>query len=535
MNLDFVITTPQFVQAQHHRLEEYKAFIKEIQRVGIDVAKRDKRFAKMKQFPPPKASLYSSIYKDLILPFKHVAFDEAQWGKHIESMTHLAVRDLYRTCTLLISGTFVANVWSDIFTFVDLIPGHPFKTMKDFQRGFSKDRARPPKTQFNNLNRFLLGFVVARPNSVLRLKDATILHAEFELSDTDEQEVTFWMMKWYQAIQAIAKQRRYAEDISESTNNDDDRTMRLVQAAQMVACHPRMSEAASSQVQPLQVSQLLDTFKQLLESHMATEDRNYDATIGASDGVTEGAQFKQHTIDTAEFLYAQRKTNIMLEVFKKHKLPDNETSSSGDPPAQATPKQKRVSWLKKLRQMDDDDLYSARLQKIVDLILDCRYKHSGQKIVVFSHYLRFLDLLGEALHRQDKSHKIRVYQFNGQMSIVDREVAKVQFSEASSDDLNVILVTAGCGGAGVNLASASVVIQSEVWWNRNEEMQAWFRVRRPGQEHEVTIYIVVATNSAVDYHIIATRDRKSAVLRDMMAVLRREDEKDPEIPEVVPY
>lgn len=185
--------------------------------------------------------------------------------------------------------------------------------------------------------------------------------------------------------------------------------------------------------------------------------------------------------------------------------------------------------------MDNATLVSPRVQKITELILSCQRRHPERKIVVFSHYLRFLDLLHENLRRQDKSYNIRVLQFNGQMSLADREITKVEFAEARLSDLNVILVTAGCGGAGVNLASGSVVIQSEVWWNRNEEMQAWFRVRRPGQEHEVYIYLIAATNSIVDYHIMATRNEKSKVVTDMMAILRREDEKSPEIPEVVPY
>lgn len=121
----------------------------------------------------------------------------------VKPKTHLEIKALFRTYTLLISGTFIANEWSDIYTFIDLIPGHPVETMADFQRAFSMP---PPTTQLDNLNHFFWVSLLPAPNSVLRLHNAAEEHAEFELSEDEDGQATFWVMNWYQTTQISAQQ-----------------------------------------------------------------------------------------------------------------------------------------------------------------------------------------------------------------------------------------------------------------------------------------------------------------------------------------
>jgi SNF2 family DNA or RNA helicase len=128
-----------------------------------------------------------------------------------------------------------------------------------------------------------------------------------------------------------------------------------------------------------------------------------------------------------------------------------------------------------------------------------------------------------------------VYRFDGQLGPVRREITRFMFSKADEDDFSIMLVTAGAGGAGINLSAASIVIQCEVWWNMNDERQAWFRLRRPEQGKEVVIYRLFAENSLVDYHIQMVRDAKAEVIDKFMEKLRREDDEEPEIPLIVPY
>jgi hypothetical protein len=48
-------------------LKEYEAFKRGIARVSVDIARREKKFAKMRLFPPPRLSLYSHVYKEMLV------------------------------------------------------------------------------------------------------------------------------------------------------------------------------------------------------------------------------------------------------------------------------------------------------------------------------------------------------------------------------------------------------------------------------------------------------------------------------------
>jgi hypothetical protein len=77
--------------------KDYKASKREVARINdINIARREKKFAKMRLVPPPKLSLYSHVYKEMLLPFKHVTFDEAHYGRDPKSDTHQAIKALYR-------------------------------------------------------------------------------------------------------------------------------------------------------------------------------------------------------------------------------------------------------------------------------------------------------------------------------------------------------------------------------------------------------------------------------------------------------
>lgn len=62
----------------------------------------------------------------------------------------------------------------------------------------------------------------------------------------------------------------------------------------------------------------------------------------------------------------------------------------------------------------------------------------------------------------------------------------------------MVRLTAGAGGVGLNISTASIVIQLEVWWNRNAEKQAYFRAHRQGQRKNVKVFQLLARNSSID-------------------------------------
>jgi SNF2 family DNA or RNA helicase len=508
-NVDLVIVTPQFLEAQYRRWTLHDYFKALVATEGYEAACKKHPLGK-DGAKPINLSLYSAVYANRLLPITHVIVDEAHYGKDIEGSTHKAIKRLYRTCTLLLSGTFMSNRWDDIFALIDLLAGHPFDTKADFERTFGNDSNRPLPAQFNILVKFLQAIVIARPNSVLRHKDVIIIDHPFRLSQTDEEEVYFQMILWYRAMQRLG----YKKDTSaQETKEASQRTLQLVNRAQVCAGHSLASDSLASREQRT---------RQHVAEAIKTFNERYDAAC------------KQHTYtaptEPSLTAYDERVRRIHRFLREKHiKVAD--IIPEAYRPTKKNPKT-REEWLNFIPQLyNDNTIWSARVKAIYNLIENLRKTHPKEKIVIFSKYLRFLDLLAEVFaHMHDKPS---IYRFDGEQKPVRRQLTLFKFSTADENDFPIILVTTGAGGAGINLSAASIVIQCEGWWNINDERQAYFRVRRPEQEKEVTIYRLFAENSLVDYHIQMVRDAKAEVIDEFMGRLRREDDEEFEIPLVV--
>ena len=91
----------------------------------------------------------------------------------------------------------------------------------------------------------------------------------------------------------------------------------------------------------------------------------------------------------------------------------------------------------------------------------------GEKVLVFSHFLRMLDLLGLALDRRGIGH----VRLDG--STEDRQDVVDQFGQ--DDGLTVALCSLQATGYGVNLQAANHVVHVDRWWNPALEDQATAR------------------------------------------------------------
>jgi DNA repair protein RAD5 len=106
---------------------------------------------------------------------------------------------------------------------------------------------------------------------------------------------------------------------------------------------------------------------------------------------------------------------------------------------------------------------------------------SDDKVVIFSHFIGFIELLKFDFNRE----KIEFLVFQGNMNNKRRDEVLKQFSEKTGP--RVLIVSIKCGGVGLNLVSANHVFLMEPWWNPAFEHQAIDRVYRIGQAKEVYI------------------------------------------------
>lgn len=143
MDLEVKISDPQ-----HRTLEQYHAFFERVSQYGLNSAtlERPNNKAPSRLISP----IFSPIYQDIGRPTQFVVLDEAQYVKKL-GPTHAAVKAINCEAVIMLSGTFLANKWSDCFGVIDFLHGHPVSSLNEFLRIFrSKQGIRvidPIKTQ----------------------------------------------------------------------------------------------------------------------------------------------------------------------------------------------------------------------------------------------------------------------------------------------------------------------------------------------------------------------------------------------------
>ncbi len=126
----------------------------------------------------------------------------------------------------------------------------------------------------------------------------------------------------------------------------------------------------------------------------------------------------------------------------------------------------------------------------------------GRKVLVFSSFVRHLDLLAAYLSSEGKSFAL----LTGQTA--DRKQQVDQFRQ--NPDCQIFLISLKAGGFGLNLVEASCVFLLDPWWNPAAEAQAMDRVHRIGQKDRVTVYKFITANT-VEEKILTLQQQKSAM------------------------
>ncbi len=112
---------------------------------------------------------------------------------------------------------------------------------------------------------------------------------------------------------------------------------------------------------------------------------------------------------------------------------------------------------------------------------------SGQKVVVFSQYVKMLDLIESYL----KDHDIRFATIKGHT----RKRAEAVREFNTDPNCMVFSASLRASGLGIDLTGGSVVIHYDRWWNSAREEQATDRVHRIGQRRGVQVFKLVTINT----------------------------------------
>ncbi|WP_420829371.1 SNF2-related protein [Bifidobacterium miconis] len=142
---------------------------------------------------------------------------------------------------------------------------------------------------------------------------------------------------------------------------------------------------------------------------------------------------------------------------------------------------------------------SAKLDAITELVDSCR--DAGKKMLIFSQFTSYLDLIAERLHAAGVEYDM----ITGATPKKQRVELVDRFNQ---DDTPVFLISLKAGNTGLNLTGACVVVHADPWWNAAAQNQATDRAHRIGQTQDVNVYQIVAKDT-IEERIINLQKAKT--------------------------
>jgi len=165
-----------------------------------------------------------------------------------------------------------------------------------------------------------------------------------------------------------------------------------------------------------------------------------------------------------------------------------------------------LQGLMKLRQLSNhpvlaNDEYESGSGKFETVLQDMESVIAeGHKILVFSSFVKHLELYAEELRRK----RIRFAMLTGASTKREKIVNSFQLDPENK----IFLISLKAGGVGLNLTAADYVFILDPWWNPASEMQALNRAHRIGQHKSVFVYRYITSNS-IEEKIVRLQEKKS--------------------------
>lgn len=127
---------------------------------------------------------------------------------------------------------------------------------------------------------------------------------------------------------------------------------------------------------------------------------------------------------------------------------------------------------------ENQNIESTKVEEIMRRLQSL--KEEGHKVLVFSSFVRFLEVIEERLREEGYSYSKIVGATRDRKSQVERF--------QNDENTFCFLISLKAGGVGLNLTKADYVFLIDPWWNPAAEQQAEDRAYRIGQMRNVFVY-----------------------------------------------
>jgi hypothetical protein len=415
-------------------------------------------------------SLYSELLEHPHHEMSTVIVDESHDAKNEETQLCQGIKGLRYKTAFLLTGTPVFNTYRDYPAQCSLLPGRgPFEdtahydalfSLKDGQgRVQNKPLIQIDQNTVPQLRDLLQGLVFARPSTLLPMP-APHYHEVHVLLDDYPWIVNLVSLEVKVANSILSS--RSPTDRNERDSRDTASGFSHLTRAQQLVASPVLAEGISEEDEMTKVlanfardcdlprnvavhqltAPQLDSFLQYwqkgrsgstVENRQSTEDALIDLTID-EDLMTLAA--------TAEEGEGEAKGN------------------SRGPRSRGCRSDAKFAceWLEHIRKLPTERLHSPKILAILNCVSNIRREFQGDKIVIVSRYVMFLDLIKVVLQRQ--MPEVRVAEYNGTFSYQDRTSIINTFNKCGSGP-TIMLLSTECGGTGLNITGANHMILSE--------------------------------------------------------------------------
>lgn len=171
----------------------------------------------------------------------------------------------------------------------------------------------------------------------------------------------------------------------------------------------------------------------------------------------------------------------------------------------------------------DEESYEGSAVKLDILLEHIKEKTSNHKILIFSQFVKMLQLIKDRLEENELSYDY----LDGSSTSKQRESSVANFQD--NKDIRVFLISLKAGGTGLNLTAADYVYVVDPWWNPAVENQAIDRCYRIGQDKHVIAYRMICKDTIEDkiqQHKANKQKVADAIIttdENIMANLKKED------------
>lgn len=139
----------------------------------------------------------------------------------------------------------------------------------------------------------------------------------------------------------------------------------------------------------------------------------------------------------------------------------------------------------------------------LDEVLASALAEEGVKVIIFSEWVRMLELVGGLLKRRRIDH-------SSHTGSIPQQARRAEIQRFRNDPACRVLLCSESGGVGLNLQVASVVVNCDLPWNPARYEQRVGRAWRKHQTRPVTVINLIAENT-IEHRMLATLAAKQGL------------------------